>query len=486
MKKLLIVSILIFLPAMNVSAQQIASGRLISLGGLSTAVSTDVDAIGTNPANLVSLSQGSVVIELAPIGITAGTDFFTLGLYDDYFTGQTDIEGNTIGTYLTDSDKQKIIDAFPNGAGTVRANVNVRAFALAIRGPDYGIGFSVDDKVGAQVTIPGSFASLVLNGFTWGTLSSWNDLASRSFWYRSYSVEYGMKLPAGMFPIPSQIGKDFEVGIGFKYVTGFSYSFIQSTNTSFYADSTNHTYIVNMGFNALRAGLISNVISKSAKSTVGDTVVKFDPFKPQGTGLGIDIGATARILNFIKVGISLTDIGSITWSKNLERTAGDTSVSFGGFSPAETNVAGSKSNLDSLNNVFKDYFKNRDITTSSFSTALPTKLNIGASIKLEELSSSIPGQLLVAVDYHQGFTDTYDNSKVAEFIIGAEWNPIYVLPVRTAIGLGGLYGFRWSLGFGFDFPFWDLDLGIGTFNTFVSPLSAKNVSVVLSILKFRF
>jgi hypothetical protein len=289
-----------------------------------------------------------------------------------------------------------------------------------------------------------------------------------------------------MLPIPKQMAKDFEVGIGFKFVTGFSYSSIQSTNTSIYADSTNHSYVVNMGFNAMRAGLISNIISKAAKSTVGDTVVSFNPFNPQGTGFGIDLGATAKVINLIKVGVSLTDIGSLGWSKNLVRTTGDTSITFAGVSPAEANVSGSKSNLDSLRDTFKDYFKNKDTTASSFSTPLPTKLNVGASINLKDLFPSIPGELLVAVDYHQGFNNAYDNSTVPEFVFGAEWNPINVLPIRTGIGLGGLYGFRWSLGFGLDLPFWDLDLGIGTFNTVVAPSSAKNVSIVLSILKFRF
>lgn len=486
MKKILVLSVLFLMPLLNANAQQIASGRLISLGGLSTAVSTDVDAIGTNPANLVALSRGNVVIELAPVGITAGSDFFTLGLYNDYFTGQTGNAGSTIGTYLTESDKQKIIDAFPNGAGNVRVNANIRALGIAIRGLDYGIGFSVDDKVGTQATIPSSLASLALDGFTWGSLSSWNDLASKSFWYRSYNVDYAMRLPSGMLLIPKQIAKDFEVGIGFKFVTGFSYSSIQSTNTSIYADSTNHSYVVNMGFDAMRAGLVSNIISKAAKSTVGDTVVNFNPFKPQGTGFGIDLGATAKVINLIKVGVSLTDIGSLAWSKNLVRTTGDTTITFAGLSPAQSNVTGSKSNLDSLRDAFKDYFKNKDTTASSFSTPLPTRLNVGASINLEDLFPSIPGELLVAVDYHQGFNDAYDNSTVPEFVFGAEWNPIDVLPIRTGIGLGGLYGFRWSFGFGLDLPFWDLDLGIGTFNTIVAPSSAKNVSIVLSILKFRF
>ena len=487
MKKIIAVSILFLLSLHDASAQQIASSRLISLGGLSTAVSTDVDAIGTNPANLMAPSEGTGVIEFIPLSVSTGSDFLNLNLYNDYFTGtgQVDSAGNKIGTFLTNADKQNILDAFPSGVGNVRTDVNIRDFGLSIRNLVFALGFSVDDKVGTQVAIPNTFASFALNGLTWGSNYSWNALASKSFWYRSYNVDYAMRLP-DVLVIPKQIAKNFEVGVGIKFVTGFSYTSVQSTNTSIYADSASHAYVVNMGLSAERAGLLSNVLSKAVKSNVGDTVVNFNPFTPQGTGLGVDLGATAVVMNFIKIGVSLTDIGSISWSKNVVYTRGDTTITFAGFSPAQSNVPGSQSNLDSLKNTFNNYFKNRDTLGSSFSTPLPTKINIGASIKLNELLPAIPGELLVAADYHQGLNNSLNNSTNPELILGAEWKPAQIIPLRTAIGFGGEYGFRWSAGFGINLSSWDFDVGLGTFNAIVAPTSAKNISITFSFLKFRF
>ncbi|HUI29179.1 MAG TPA: DUF5723 family protein [Candidatus Acidoferrales bacterium] len=473
---------------LDVNAQQIPSARLTALGGLSTAVSTDIDAIGTNPANLMEVSRGKVVFELIPFSIKSGSDFLNLDLYNNYFTGtgQVDSTGKTIGKYLSESDKQNILDAFPSGVGNVRTDENIRWLGVSIRNLVFALGFSVDEKVGAQAAIPNTFASFALNLPTWGSNYSWNDLALKSFWYRTYNVDYAMKLP-DVIPIPKQIAKDFNVGIGLKYVTGFSYTSMQSTNTSLYADSANdsYSYIVNMGFDAKRAGLMSSVLSKAFKSNVPDTVVHFNPFAPQGTGFGVDIGVNGIVMNFIKVGISFTDIGAISWSKKVVLTHGDTTITFSGFTPAYSDSAGSTSNLDSINNVFKNYFKNRDIAGSSFSTWLPTKLNIGASAQLDDLFPKIPGQLLVAIDYHQGFNNQFNNSTTPEFVLGAEWRPIYPFPIRTGLGLGGAYGFRWSAGFGFNLWAWDFDIGIGTLNAIVAPNAAKNVSVTLSILKFR-
>ena len=133
MKRIIALLAFSLLPLLVVNAQQIASSRLISLGGLSTAISTDVDAIGTNPANLEALSQGTVVIEFIPLGVSAGSDFMNLQLYNDYFTGtgQVDSAGNKVGTSLSQSDKQKILDAFPDGVGNVRTDVNFRDFGVS-------------------------------------------------------------------------------------------------------------------------------------------------------------------------------------------------------------------------------------------------------------------------------------------------------------------------------------------------------------------
>jgi Family of unknown function (DUF5723) len=487
MKKTIAIVLLSLLPIVTVRAQLISSARLGSLGGLSTSVSTDVDAIGTNPANLLSLSRGTVVMEIAPFAVNAGTDFLSLNLYNTYFTGtgQYDSTGNQIGRYLTESDKQGILAAFPGGVGDIMTDVSIRDFGLSIRGLGFGIGLSMDDHMGARATVPNSFVLFVLNGNPPGTTFSWNNISSTTWWYRSYNVDFALRLP-DILVIPKDIAKDFEAGIGVKYVTGIGYASVGTVNSALTTDSTDYSFGVSMGLDANRAGFMSNAITKGTKSAVGDTNVNFNPFSPAGTGLGFDLGGTAKVLDFIKVGYSVTDIGWISWTKNAIKTSGDTSFTFSGFSPAQGNVPNSTSNVDSLNKAFKDFFKNRDSLSSGFTTPLPTRLNIGASIEVDELVPEIPGRLLIGIDYHQGFNNSLGNSTTPEFILGTEWRPIGFFPIRTGVGFGGAYGFRWALGFGFNFPVWDIDLGVGTFNAVVDPAAAKNISIMLSIMKFRF
>ena len=487
MKKYSAVFILLFVPCAGLHAQEIASGRIISLGGMSTAFATDVDAIGTNPANLIEPSPGRVVLEILPISVNAGSDFLSLGLYNDYFTGtgQVDSSGNKIGKYLTASDKANILNAFPDGVGTVRFGTVVRTVALSVRENSFALGFSIDDNVGGLLSLPSSLL-FPLDGNSPGSTISINGLSSMTWWYRTYNLDYAMKLPTVSLFVPEAIADNFKVGGGIKLATGFSYSDIRSTNSSLYTDPTNYSYTINMGLDGVRAGLISSAISKGVDSKVGAQDTRFDPLNPQGLGMGFDLGASARVLRIFNVGMSLTDIGWISWTKTVVGTYGDTSFTYSGFSPAQVNAPGSTSNLDSLKNSFSDYFANRDAASSGFTTALPTRLNIGASVQLGDLISGIPGGLLVGFDYHQGLNESLGNITTPEFVVGAEWKPVAVFPIRTAVGFGGVYGFSWSIGIGLDLPFWDIDLGIGTLNSVVVPNSAKNISFGMNIFKFRF
>lgn len=487
MKKIVVLAALFLIPMSGVRAQQVASARLTSLGGLSTAVSTDVDAIGTNPANLLAVSSGRVVVELVPFTLRAGTNFLDLNLYNDYFTGtnRDGSVGDPTGKYLTQSDKQTILDALPGGVGKLLTNVNVCYLGVSVRGDDYAYGFSVDDRAGARASLPNSFVLFALNGNPPGTSFSWDNIGSESWWYRTYNADFAMRLPQPLI-VPKDIAKYFTAGIGIKFVTGIGYASAHTSDSYLRTDSTNYAFDVRLGLDGLRSGLFSNIISRAMRSPVGDTTVNFNPFAAAGTGFGFDLGGTAEVINFIKVGYSLTDLGWITWTRNTMRTSGDTSFTFAGFSPAVQGQQGSQSNVDSLNNAFKDFFKRRDSVASAFTTPLPTRLNIGASVQMDKLFSTIPGQLLVAIDYHQGLNRSLGNSIVPEFVLGAEWKPISILPVRTGLGFGGAYGFRWALGFGLDLSSWDFDIGVGTFNAVIAPTSAKTVSVTLSLMKFRF
>ena len=134
---------------------------------------------------------------------------------------------------------------------------------------------------------------------------------------------------------------------------------------------------------------------------------------------------TAKVMSFVKVGISFTDISSISSSKDVINTTGaDTSFAFGGFSPANPTVPGSKSNLDSLNDNVQRLFQEQRLRSFEFLNKSSNKDEHWSSIDLDELFPKIPGQLMLGVDYHQGFNTQFNNSTTPEFVFGVEWRPI--------------------------------------------------------------
>lgn len=93
--------------------------RGIGMGYTAVATSRGLDAVGINPANLAYPDVGSVTISLIPFGVHVGSDFLTLGLYNEYFTG-VNTDSGRVGRYLGETDKQRILSAFPEDWASLR------------------------------------------------------------------------------------------------------------------------------------------------------------------------------------------------------------------------------------------------------------------------------------------------------------------------------------------------------------------------------
>jgi hypothetical protein len=176
-------------------------------------------------------------------------------------------------------------------------------------------------------------------------------------------------------------------------------------------------------------GSVYDFDSSNSKSSMG-----FSP-KPAGSGIGLDLGVSASMDKIWRFSLSVTDIGSINWDKYTAQYYGS-----GNFSVTDLT---DKAQIDSIKN--KMIGKGEYI--SSFSTSLPTALRAGASYNLNKI---VPGSMLLALDYNQGFNDSPGNSKTPRFSLGVEWTPLGWFNLRTGLSVGGIDGFAWALGIGFD------------------------------------
>jgi hypothetical protein len=169
----------------------------------------------------------------------------------------------------------------------------------------------------------------------------------------------------------------------------------------------------------------------------------------------------------MRLALSVTDIGKITWNKNVLENVGVGSIEF-------------TKDLGTVKDSVEKIVKGEPRPGAAFSTSLPTALRLGVSMQLHRLpflkrTMSIP--LLVAIDYTQGLNESLGNTTNPRFSLGMEYRPVWVLPVRTGLEFGGGDKVRWALGFGIDLHSFSLDFATDNFTTVLTPRSFQMVSL---------
>ncbi|MDD8017913.1 MAG: DUF5723 family protein [Bacteroidota bacterium] len=446
-----------------------SSARLVGMGRTFTAISRGLDAVGLNPANLaLDDRDATVTINLFPIGISAGSDFINYKIYNDYFTGVPDPNnpGKQIGRHLTEADKQEILGLFPGGIARTQAGVEVAPLGLSLQFNGFGLAVVPSVRVLSNLDLADAILKFPLQG-------NINDAGEGTFDFGGTSVNASaiaeLNVSAGyLIPVKIPDVEEFSVGVGVKYLKGLAFSTTDHYNaviqtvgqnytnpktgqTQFYADSIKGNF---------------DFLQLVAYDSTGK--------EPAGSGMGFDIGVSALIVNSIRVGISITDIGKITWSKNPKAIVGRSNFAVEGLN---------KENLDTLSKAFKG----QTFDTTAFDYGLPTAFHLGAEVHLDDLIESFPFPWVVATDIHIGFNNLAGNTKIVQYAIGTELDPLAGwLPLRTGIILGGRERFGWSAGFGIHFANrFDLDFATQSIAILVSPNSFRTGSLTVG-MRMRF
>ena len=437
----------------------ISDARSAAMGKTSVTSSFGLRALGNNPANLFSDSSRHVEFiipfPLPNLSGSIGTNFMTIDEYNYFFGYKTkDAEGNTIGRYLTDSDKKRMKNLFADG-GAITGDVQVQYFAISIK-PSNAFGtfaFSMGDVFSSNVTFPQGIVSIALDGNPVNQVYNFNDTRLKAWWLRKYSFSYARSL--NILPVFQNIS----FGVSFNIVQGFAYAGLERVNTQLTTGSGN---IITGKGDFLAYAAFSpdfNVKYDFDKSTTVKKDFKFSPFPtPAGNGFGFDFGLNAKLNNVWSFGFAITDIGSVKWNKNAAQYSSN--------SPIYLDDLLNESQRDTLVNALTGKESGKYI--SEFSTQLATALRIGASLQLNNL--------LIAFDYNQGFNDQPRNSKKPRFSIGADWM-LGFFALRTGLSFGGFDKFNWGLGLGFDFGFLEMNFGTPDFESVVDPNSAKRITI---------
>ena len=401
------------------------------MAGATVASSRGLDAVGINPANLALKDDGTVEFSLIPVGIGLGSDFLTYGLYNKFFTG-VDSPTGRVARNLSDQDKQELLDAFPGGIGRIAGDAEVRPVGLAIRfGRLATVALTATDRVSASAAIPASYAKFLLYGVTPSSSYDFSGAGGSASWTREYAVSVGVPLP------DIRYCDSWAAGVSVKVVHGFAYASLARDNTWLAAGSD---------------GVLDASINLAGMAAHADFA--HSPFPaPAGTGIGLDLGVTAEVNDVLDAAVSVTDIGSIAWSRGVQTIAG-----------------GGAMHLDNpMDSAQRDSLEHAVTGTtapgSPFTTPLPTMLRMGVQVdvgRLPLVRTFMFGELTAACDYTQPLADASGYGKTGRVAAGLEYRPWHFLPLRTGVGFGGPDRFDFALGFGL--KLWVLQLDVASDN----------------------
>jgi hypothetical protein len=438
-------------------AGDLSNIRGVGMGRTINAVSRGIDALGINPANLAIPDQGNFNLNLAPTGIRVSTELLTYGLYKEYFTG-VDSVGKRWAKRLEPVDIDNILSQMPELSKT-RVEAEMMLGGASFQHPLVGgIGFAIIEHAGVVTTLSKDFFRMAAFGLEpAGSVYAFDGTDATAWWYCEYNLSYGRKLPVDI-----KFLKDLYAGMGIKFIRGYGISQTIKQKSSFGnypdpANSTQYTLRGNIDFLTTHAGVDFMNENSHASAT---------PFPdPIGKGTGFDVGLSGELINGVRVAVSVTDIGKITWDKNIIESYGGGSI----------NITG---DFNNLKDTMKSIVKGKTRPGNAFDTHLPTKLRLGFVTEASEIPGLkfLPGKFILAFDYLQGFNESLGNTTKPRFSLGTEYRVFHVLPLRTGLAFGGGDKVRWAFGFGLDLHYFSLDFATDNLGMFFIPNSFQTVS----------
>lgn len=439
------------------------SAASLGMGGTGTAYLDTYHANFVNPANLMlnSDSKPSTSIGfLGGISATAGGPLANISVYNDYFT-----TGGVVNS-------QEALNAwFGTEAGNSRRlgmELDIIPLAGSYRTDNMSFSLALRNRTLVSSSMNKGYARLLLSGISQDAFGDQTpvDFASKGVVFSEVSAGFSYKL----LELPSLPG----IGENVKLFVGAAPKFIIPHHTS--SIDFNSTLEVNSDeivhdfqYTFKTVGLASQFQeyyeasqAENFDGSLGDFIEPgADSFVGvQGTGFGIDLGGTiemdlagplksvfswAKGPKKLRVGLSITDIGSISYQENAGSFSADETFTWDGV---DFNDGFDEAFADSLaNQIYLNYEPGNE---EEIVEKLPTKVNLGAQLKL--------GKLGFAFDLQKGLNEAGMNSERVALGVGLEYKLLNIIPLRAGYRTGGLTSSSFTFGTGIELRNFELTL----------------------------
>ncbi|MDO7876594.1 DUF5723 family protein [Hymenobacter sp. ASUV-10] len=455
--RLLPVAALLAVPFVSRAQNELSNFSATGRGGVINTFATDYQVIGINPANLGRKTNHKGALTIGETGIGVASQSLNKTLFKKLIYQSEDP--------ITPAGRVELVDALTS-ENTLNANVDVTTLGFAIALPNGLGGVAVSHRMrsGVHVALNRTAADIIVNG-------------KDADIYENYSVGNAPKVSVALagtnmqgtitsefniaygIQVLDKEGLKLSAGLGYRYIQGLGIADIRIEDGTFYGyNALSPAFKVNYG--DLSTATDFNYKSGSGLSTVG-------------SGHGVDIGLAAEVGKMLRLGVSVVDMGKMTWDGNV-------------LTAYDQDLKETKSNGVDSYNVFEELANQFDRDDNSFTYepnkerngALPTKLRTGAGIRISEL-------------FEAGVDVTVPLNKVAgnltsSFVgLGVDYKPVSWLRLSSGVTGGAGYGASLPLGVTFVTSSWEAGISsrdmVGLFSE-----SSPYTSVAFGLLRFKF
>ncbi|TDN40489.1 hypothetical protein E4631_10800 [Hymenobacter sp. UV11] len=439
-----------------------ATGR----GGVVNTFATDYQALGINPANLGRQSTSLVAFTVGEVGAGVGSQSLTNSQLK-----QLIFHPNAT---LPAAERTALV-ANLNSPNALNINVDATALGLAFTLPP-GLGsvaVSMHQRLSGHLALNQNSADLMVNGQNAALVQQYYDAAGNprrgttppllsaaldgTAMQLALTNEFNIGYGVEVLDVPGVL--TVTAGAGYRYLQGVGIADVRSSGGSLSAYSS-----------------LSPIFSINYGTLAGNSNFNYQNgsgLQPVGHGNGFDLGLAAEVGKVVRLGVSVTDLGSMTWTGNV-LTATDQNLAYPQYSGLTTyNV------VQNVVNQFGDAGQ----TLLTYQTAqerradLPTKLRLGGGVRISELFEA-------GLDVTVPLNQVAGNLPTPFVGAGLDFKPVRWVRLSTGVSGGAGYNVSLPLGITFVTPVWEAGLSTRSVLGYFSE-NNPYASVALGFLRFR-
>ncbi|WP_138429938.1 DUF5723 family protein [Fodinibius saliphilus] len=441
------------------------SSATLGMGGTGAAYMDTYHANFINPANLMLNSETKPSTSIGLLGgvsATTGGSLLNIAAYNKHFT-----TGQVVNV---DKALNDFFGSEPTNYRRLGFELDLIPLGGSWRGKNSSFSLALRNRTLINSSINRGYAEVFLSGVDkerFGTPKPVN-FSSEAVAFSEISAGYSRKI----LELPSLFGIGENVklyaGVAPKYIVPHATTGIDF-NSTLHVASDKITHDFNYTFKTV--GSVTDQFKEFSSASkndnfdgsIGDFVEPDgeDFSQVQGSGFGIDLGGTIEMdlagpleafFSWIKgpkklrVALSATDLGSITYDNNAGTFSNNSEFVWDGVDLQDGFDDAYKDSV--ANDIFLNYEAG---TEDKIVRKLPAKVHLGSQLQL--------GKLAVALDFTKGMNEAGMNSRRVAMGFGVEYDFFNIIPLRAGYRTGGATSSSITAGTGLEFRNFEFSVG---------------------------